>query len=269
MGLPKKVKKLFLLAHKKLRKNKYKVFLFASIAFSWAIISLSLYGNYIGNASKRSVLGTKISMVEKSATSTLISPVVEVQQITPTITPTQIPTPVPTIPPKNSPPPYVPTSTPSLTPTSSDPSQYTAEKINDVTWRVSNIQNDDNMASSQEIVNALNSYRGSRGLPGLAVDEKLMSYAQERANLFNSNGGLDSHAGFRSYMDNGGFDKAGFNSLGENSAYVSGPMSGDKIIRNLFGADPSHDSNQLDNWTHIGVGVNGNAVNVNFGKGKK
>ena len=70
-------------------------------------------------------------------------------------------------------------------------------------------------------------------------------------------------------MDNGGFDKAGFNSLGENSAYLSGPMNADKIVRSIFGADGSHDGNQLDNWTHVGVGVNGNAINVNFGKNKK
>lgn len=70
-------------------------------------------------------------------------------------------------------------------------------------------------------------------------------------------------------MDNGGFDITGFNSLGENSAMIGGPMSGDKIVKNIFGADESHDGNQLDNWTHVGVGVNGLAINVNFGKNKK
>ncbi len=267
MGSPKKVKKLFLLAHKGLRRNKYKVFLFASISFSWVAISVALYSQYLGNPTKRAVLGSAFKSVSNNTRETLISPVANVTEIpTPKVTPTNTPTPVPTIPPKN----YrvhEPTDTP--TPTLSNPSQYTAEKINDVTWKVSNLENDANMASPQDIVNAINSYRGSRGLSNLSVDGYLTSYAQERANLFSSNGSLDSHAGFRSFMDNGGFERSGFNSLGENSAYVSGPMNGDKIVKSLFGADPSHDSNQLDNWTHIGVGVNGNAVNVNFGKGKR
>lgn len=267
MGSPKKVTKLFLLAHKDFRKNKYKVFLLASIVFSWLVVSLSLYVHFFATPEKRAVLGAQISLLEKESNKAIISPVIEVTNIpTPTPNPTHEPTPVPTIAPKNSP---KAISTEPPTPTLSDPSQYTAEKINDVTWKVSNIENDSHMASPQDIVNALNSYRGSRGLPNLSVDPNLTSYAQERANLFASNGSLDSHAGFRNFMDNGGFDKAGFNSLGENSAYVSGPMNGDKIVKNLFGADPSHDSNQLDNWTHVGVGVNGNAVNVNFGKDKK
>jgi hypothetical protein len=70
-------------------------------------------------------------------------------------------------------------------------------------------------------------------------------------------------------MNNGGFDKSGFNGLGENSAYLSGPMNGDRIIHEIFGADPSHDGNQLEGWSHVGVGVKGNAVNVNFGKNRK
>lgn len=257
MGKPKKVTKLFLLAHKKLRKNKYKVFLFGGVFFSWSLIAISLATHFLGSEKEKSVL---------SAT-TIISPAVEIQiTIPPISTPTIPPSPVPTTAPTKK---VTPTNSPTPTLIASDTSQYTAEKINDVTWKVSNLQNDDKMASPQEIVNAINSYRWGRGLSSLSTDSYLSSYAQERANLFAGNENLDSHAGFRSFMDNGGFDAAGFNSLGENSAYLSGNMNGDKIVRNLFGADPSHDSNQLDNWTHVGVGVNGNAVNVNFGKGKK
>lgn len=195
---------------------------------------------------------------------TLISPVA--------LMPTQTPTPAPTITPTATPiPTATPTSSPTPTPkTPSNPSQYTAQKVNDVTWRVSNVSNDDKMASPQEIYNALNSYRTGHGLSSLSWDVALASYAQGRADLFSSNKSLDSHAGFNSFMNNDGFSKVGFNGLGENSAYLSGPMNGDHIIQNIFGADSSHDGNQLDpSWTNVGIGVSGVAVNVNFGKNKK
>lgn len=255
-------KRYGLLVHQQRHHRKYKVFLSGSIVFSSVVLGVGFFTSVFTNKTNQGVLGASIS----NAQAALLMPVVEVTvgpTIEPTVTPTYTPTPTPTIRPKKT-----PTAIPQP-PSGSNPSQYTAEKINDVTWRVKNVQNDDNMASPQDIVNALNSYRGEQGKPNLTVDDNLSSYAQERANLFATNGSLDSHAGFRNYMDNGGFDKAGFNSLGENSAYISGPMNGDKIIRSIFGADGSHDGNQLDNWTHIGVGVNGNAVNVNFGKNKK
>ncbi len=258
-------RKSYLLLANKLQKNKYKVFLFGSISFSCIILTIGVFSNIVESKAGASVLGTS---VERMTDVTIISPVAAISDIpTPTNlpTPTNSPTPVPTLPPKNAPK-IIPSNSP--TPVI-NPGQYTAEKLNDVTWRVKNIENDDRMASAQDIVNGINNYRNAHGLGNLIVDGFLTSYAQDRANLFASNGGLDSHAGFQNFMSNGGFDKAGFNSLGENSAYVSGPMSADKIVRNIFGADASHDSNQLDNWTHVGVGVNGVAINVNFGKNKK
>lgn len=266
MGVSKKVKKLkVLLAHS--RHKYFKIALVGSVFFSWVVISLSLYPIISGNGkSGQNLLAERILGASTMAQKALISPVVEIT-LAPSTTPipTNTPTPVPTIiPTKTQRRISTPTSSPSI-----NPSQYTAEKLNDVTWRVKDVANDDKMASANDIVNALNSYRGERGMPSLSVDSNLSSYAQERANLFSGNGSLDSHAGFQNYMDNGGFDKAGFNSLGENSAYLSGPMNADKIVRSIFGADGSHDGNQLDNWTHVGVGVNGNAINVNFGKNKK
>jgi uncharacterized protein YkwD len=185
----------------------------------------------------------------------------------PTTTPTSTPipsTPTPISKPKVIPTEIVPTATPTPNP------QYTAQKINDVTWKVSNIQNDSSMASPQDIYNALNAYRQEHGAQSLLWDSYLASFAQSRADLFAKNGALDSHAGFTEFMNDDGFSKAGFNSLGENSAYLSGNMSADKIIKDIFGADSAHDGNQLDpSWTHVGVGVNGDAVNVNFGKNKR
>jgi len=217
----------------------------------------------------QNILGARISKVEENTT--LISPVVEIDLTqtntpTPTATPTSTPTPTPLL--KK----VAPTPKPTSENIDQGPnaSQYTAQKIDDVTWRVNNVNNDDRMATPQEVLNSLNSYRGSHGRASLSWDQKLSDYAQGRADLFSKNGSLDSHSGFQSFMNNGGFDVSGFNSLGENSAYLSGPMNAEHIVRDIFGADPSHDGNQLDSsWTHIGIGVNGRAVNINFGKNKK
>ncbi len=252
-----------LLVHERLHRKRHKTFLFGSIAFSCVVLAIGL---------STSIITAQATVTKEVLGAAAISPTITIiiePSSTPTPTPTSIPTPVPTAIPKKH-----HFLTPTLRPATPTPinvnkDQYTAQKINDVTWKVSDVSNDDHMASSQEIINALNSYRQSHGASTLSVDDKLMSYAQERANLFAKNGSLDSHVGFRSFMDNGGFDISGFNSLGENSAIIGGPMSGDKIIRNIFGADESHDGNQLDNWTHVGVGVNGLAINVNFGKNKK
>lgn len=277
MSVPKKLIKLFLLAqsnlHKriqkrKLIKDKQKVALLGGILFSCILILISLTAYFINPKTGGKVLGESISRATVQTRKTLISPVVEITSVPP-----KEPTPTPTIQP-------TPTPTPkpakllktviSETPTPIiNPKQYTAEQLNDNTWRVKDVTNDDRMASANEIVNAINSYRNEHGRGNLAIDTFLSGYAQDRASLFNSRGSLDSHEGFRSFMDNDGFSKAGFNSLGENSAYLSGPMNAEKIVKNIFGADASHDSNQLDDWTHIGVGVNGNAINVNFGKGKR
>lgn len=277
MAVLRKLKKLFLLAQKNLHKrlhknwlfnNKLKVALFGGIIFSWILIAASILPYFFNTKEGKQVLGTSISRVQTSTRNALISPIVEVtdEPVKPTVTPTISPTPIPTRTPTNTPIPH-PTSTP--VPKDINPNQYTAEKLNDNTWRVKDVTNDSQMATADEIVNALNSYRNANGRGSLSVDSFLSNYARERANLFAQRGSLDSHEGFRNFMDNDGFSKAGFNSLGENSAFISGPMNADKIIRQIFGADSSHDSNQLDDWTHVGVGVNGNAINVNFGKNKK
>lgn len=259
-----KVKKLYKLLAKRLRKKRFPVFLIASILFSCILITVGLSSYlFVKDVRGESVLGTQIAKVEK--TTTLISPVVEISLIptsspVPTPTPTQIPIPTQS----------KPTPTKTEIPQGGNTAQYTAQKINDVTWKVSNLINDDRMSTPQELLNALNSYRGSHGIGNLTWDQKLGDYAQGRADLFSKNGSLDSHAGFTNFMNNGGFDISGFNSLGENSAYLSGPMNSERIVKSIFGADASHDGNQLDgSWTHVGIGVNGRAVNINFGKNRK
>lgn len=168
------------------------------------------------------------------------------------------PTPEPTLTPSKTPPPTnIPTPIISI-------SQEQPSKV------VNNVENDDTMATANDVFNALNSYRNENGIPSLTWDSILADFAAGRTGKFSSNNSLDGHVGFREFMNNNGFEKSGFNGLGENSAQLSGPMREDKIIREIFGASPSHNTSQLDPaWTHVGISVNGIYVNVNFGKDKR
>lgn len=269
MARLRKTKKQYKLLAKKLSEKGHRILLLTSIVFSLLITSFGFISG-LKNSASQGVLGRRVTKIEAMTKTVLVSPVTTT--FSPSLTPTPTFTPTPTIPPPTptKKPIILPTSTPTPQPSNTNSSQYTAQKVNDVTWRVSNVQSDDKMANPSEVFNALNSYRQQHGASVLSWDTKLADFAQGRADTFAKNGSLDSHSGFTSYMNNGGFDASGFNGLGENSAYIAGPMSGDKIIRSIFGADPSHDGNQLDpSWTHAGVGVNGNAINVNFGKNKR
>lgn len=172
----------------------------------------------------------------------------------PTLTPTNIPS---------------PTSTP--TPIPPTPAQFAQTDSNhDTSKTIENVATDGAMATASEVFNALNNYRNEKGAGSLSWDDKLAGFAQTRVNTFSSSNDLDNHAGFRSYMENGGFDDSGFNGLGENSARLAGPMGGDKIIREIYGASSAHNTSQLDPaWTHAGVAINGIYVNINFGKNKR
>ena len=213
------------------------------------------------------ILGTSISSQTRKI-SKVTTVIIEIPTNTPTSAPHPTLTPKPITPTK----PEikdVTTPTPNTTATNSN-SQYIAEKIGDSTYRVTNVVTDSQMATPREIFDALNNYRHSHGKTALSWDDPLSNLAQERANLFASNNNLDSHTGFRSFMDNDGFSKIGFNSLGENSALLSGNMKGERIIKEIFGADSDHDNNQLEaSWEYVGVGVKDKAINVNFGKNKR
>lgn len=173
----------------------------------------------------------------------------------PTITPTEIP---------------IPTATPAPIQISPSPKFAQTNSSPDTTKTIENVASDHAMATANEIFNALNAYRNEKGIGSLSWDDNLGEFAQGRVNTFSSNGDLDSHAGFRNYMENGGFEDSGFNGLGENSARLAGPMGGDKIIREIYGASSAHNASQLDPaWTHAGVAINGVFVNINFGKNKR
>lgn len=171
---------------------------------------------------------------------------------TPTITPTGRPT-------------IIPTRTPVInTPVPQENDWGVAKQINEHTYTIK-IDYDTSMASGQEILFALNAYRQTHGKGSLSWDQRLADYATGRANLFKSIGNTDSHAGFENFLNNeDGFSKLGFNRLGENS-YFGGPLTGTHLIEWVFAKSPGHNANQLDSWSHVGIGVTDTAVNLNFG----
>lgn len=143
-----------------------------------------------------------------------------------------------------------------------------ARQIDEHTWTI-DVKHDDHMTSAQEIFSALNVYRKQRGKGELSWDSRLASFAEGRANGFNEKGDLDAHAGFQDYIHNqDGFNKLGFFALGENSS-IGYTLNGTHLIEWVYAGDKPHDDNQLsDQWTHVGIGVAGDATNLVFG-GKK
>lgn len=120
-------------------------------------------------------------------------------------------------------------------------------------------------SSYSQVLDALNEYRNEHGVGRLEIDSKLQEFSQSRADYFNSKGDMDNHEGFQRLLNDSGFEKMGFNALGENSSF--GEWSdAQNLIRNIYGSSSSHNESQLKSeWTHVGIGVNGNATNIMFG----
>lgn len=163
---------------------------------------------------------------------------------------------------------YVPPK-PTDVPKDSDRKWGAARQIDEYTYTME-VVHDDSMASASEIISALNAYRISRGKSALQYDQKLSEYAQGRANGFASKNAMDSHAGFQDFISNqDGFNKMGFYSMGENSS-LGYKLQGVHLIEKVFAGDAPHDTNQLNpEWTHVGVGVSGLAVDIIFGGRKQ
>jgi uncharacterized protein YkwD len=140
-----------------------------------------------------------------------------------------------------------------------------AKQIDEHTWTMQ-VGDDEQMASPQEILNALNAYRQQHGSGSLIWDVNLTNYANERAKFFVATGTLDGHAGFSEYVNNqDGFTKLGFASLGENSSFGY-RLSGVHLIEWVYAGDVPHNTNQLNSkWKYVGIGVNENATDLVFG----
>ncbi len=143
-----------------------------------------------------------------------------------------------------------------------------AKQIDDVTWRIK-VGQDVQMGSPLEILIALNDYRRRYGASNLSWDSGLANYAQSRAVYFNKIKNLDGHKGFADFLNNqDGFNKLGFNQLGENASYGY-KLSGVHLIEWIYAGDEPHNKNQLNSvWNYVGIGVDGTATDLIFGTGK-
>lgn len=138
-----------------------------------------------------------------------------------------------------------------------------AVQVSDTGYRMK-IAYDSVMATATETFQALNWYRYTKGKSNLTWDDRLAKYALERATYICENGS-DSHAGFSDYVENQeGYKTLGFYRLGENMS-VNMRFTGTHLIEWMYAADEAHDSNQLGDWSHVGVGIFGDCSDLIFG----
>lgn len=138
-----------------------------------------------------------------------------------------------------------------------------AVKVSDTGYRMK-VGFDERMATADETLQALNIYRYTKGRSNLTWDERLATYARERASYICANGS-DGHAGFDRYVsEEEGYKILGFYKLGENmSTHMR--LTGVHLIEWMYAASPSHDANQLGDWSHVGVGISGDCSVLIFG----
>ena len=119
--------------------------------------------------------------------------------------------------------------------------------------------------SASSLIAAINSHRAKKGVGALAFDSNLSGFAQGRSDYFASRGAMDSHAGFEDFINNqNGFAKLGFFAVGENSSFGY-QVTPSELIEDIFANHLPHENNQINpEWTHVGVGVTGVAVDIVF-----
>ncbi len=151
-------------------------------------------------------------------------------------------------------------------PAGENPTWGVAKQVDTVTWTMQLAQ-DSNMATAQTIFLALNNYRSKKGSNALSWNDKLAEIAQNRAATFVKLGKLDDHAGFNSYFTGQGHMKdIGLTGVGENSSFGY-HLEGVHLIEWVFAGDAPHNNNQLNpEWTNVGIGVDGSAVDIVFSK---
>ena len=165
---------------------------------------------------------------------------------------------------------YLPTPTPPpqkiiVPKTNPDSSPWgVAKKIGEHTYQIQ-VQNDSQMGSAAEILQALNDLRTRSGAQLLASDPRLCQYAKDRADYFVTIKSTDAHAGFIDFLDNhDGFRFLGYGQVGENSSYGY-VLSGVHLIEWVYNSDTEHSQNQLDpKWDRACVGVSSPATDLIF-----
>lgn len=154
------------------------------------------------------------------------------------------------------------------TPTPDPRAWGVAKQVDDVTWTI-RVADDPRMGTESEIFAALNSYRQTHGKSTLSLDDRLTTFAKERAATLAKLKSTDKHAGFLEYIKSEDNVRAlGFASLGENSGYGH-KLYGVHLIEWIYAADEGHNTNQLSSdWSHVGIGVDGVALVFIFGGNK-
>jgi len=155
-----------------------------------------------------------------------------------------------------------------ITPTPDNEPWGVAKQINEVTWTMK-VGDDEKMATAKEIFDALNEYRKRYNSQPLTWDSRLGDYAQSRAKYLNSIKAVDKHEGFNNFVEKeDGFNKLGFNALGENISFGY-RLNGVHTIEWMYAGDKPHNDNQLNNnWNYVGIGVDGLATCLIFGTAK-
>lgn len=150
------------------------------------------------------------------------------------------------------------------------PSPFSKPKVSAKAKSTSSIKSVQTVVlTAQAVLNSLNTYRSENGAGPLSLENKLQSYAQNRAEYLRSLGKLDKHAGHEEFMAGGGFEKLGFNSVAENQGWnYKGDATG--LIESFYGKSSGHNKNQLNpEYTHVGIGIAGAFTNIVFGGRKK
>ena len=161
-----------------------------------------------------------------------------------------------------------------LTPTPKIEENYINSELNDVEWGKAEKIGDQRytmkvgfdpvMGTPQEIFQALNVYRNTKGVGGLSWDEKLASLARER--VLEVPNESSPHEGFNNRMNQDGFwDEYGIVGAGENSS-KGYRLSGTHLIEWMYASDEGHNTNQLNQrWSHAGIATSGSDSVLIFG----
>ena len=142
-----------------------------------------------------------------------------------------------------------------------------AEKVAEHLYQI-NVGQDPMMSTNEELFGALNTYRELHGVPALQMNDDLCRFAELRIKQLIDLGRLDSHKGFKEYLDSEENWKnlPGLISIGENNS-IGYRLTGTHLIEWIFDADEEHRSNQLDaRWNQGCVRIQGTIVEVLFGK---
>ncbi len=158
-----------------------------------------------------------------------------------------------------------------IDPYANDPDLKDAEwgvavEVAEHTYRMK-IQEDDTMSTANELYQALNTYRATKGKSRLDWHDGLAEIA--RARVVEQHSDSYAHEGFIRRIEEENVPdsvKERFYNFGENAS-VGYRFSGTHLIEWMYAGDAGHDNNQLGKWSHVGVAINGDDSVLIFASG--